>query len=120
MVGIPIEFVSNDGKTTVFLQSGDDGTYGLVAAGLGTWTVSAKPSAEWVVTSKNPLEVFLGSDQLLVLGVDFCVASISTPITVVLPESGAAVAPLIAAAMVIGAGFVTVGAGLELRRRRSS
>ncbi|MCA9979933.1 MAG: hypothetical protein KDD89_03855, partial [Anaerolineales bacterium] len=50
--GVPIEFVSNDGGFTTYLQSGDNGTYGLVAAGLGTWQVSARPNAnDFIVTS---------------------------------------------------------------------
>jgi len=118
LAGIPIQFVSNDGKTSLFLQSGSNGTYGLVAAGLGTWSVSAKPSADWVVTSKNPLEAFLGTNQLLVLGVDFCLAKAGTAI-VVLPDSGALLAPVLVLATALGSMFVVAGAGLEIKRRRS-
>jgi hypothetical protein len=119
LVGTPIKFVSNDGKTTLYLQSGDNGTYGLVAAGYGTWTVGADPNNEWVVTSPNPVEVFLGSEQLLVLGVDFCVAKVGTvPPQTVLPESGAAIAPILLAAITVGGGMIVTGIGLEVRRRR--
>lgn len=121
LVGVPIKFVANDGKTTLHLQSGENGTYGLVAAGFGTWTVTAEPNNEWVVTSDNPLEVFLGSEQSLVLGVDFCVAKVGTvPPQTVLPESGAAIAPALLAAMTVGLGLSAAGVGLELRRRRSA
>lgn len=118
LAGVPIQFVSGD--TTVYLQSGDNGTYGLVAAGLGNWTVTAQPGTGWVVTSKNPLQAFLNADQQVILGVNFCVASSSTPIKIVLPESGSGVAPTLIAALLIGAGFIAAGAGLELRRRRVS
>ncbi len=118
LVGTPIKFVSNDGKTTLYLQSGENGTYGLVAAGYGTWTVTADPNNEWVVTSQNPIEAFLGSEQLLVLGVDFCLAKVGTvPPQTVLPESGAAIAPILLAAMTVGAGLAVTGIGLEVRRR---
>lgn len=121
LAGTPIKFVSNDGKTTLYLQSGENGTYGLVAAGYGTWTVAAEPNNEWVVTSLNPIQVFLGSEQLLVLGVDFCLAKVGTvPPQVVLPESGAAIAPVLLAAMTAGAGLAVTGIGLEIRRRRSA
>lgn len=114
---IPIKFVSDDGKYTAYLQSGANGTYGLVAAGFGTWTVSAEPPSGYVVTSKSPLKVFLGSNQMLALGTDFCVAK-GTAGTV-LPESGAAVAPILVLVAGIGAGMVLVGAGLEWRKRAS-
>ena len=118
LAGIPIKFTSD--VTTVYLESGDDGTYGLVAAGLGTWTVSAEPSTGSYVTSKNPLEAYLGSDQLLVLGVDFCViTSGSAPPAVVLPESGASIAPALFVALATGLGFAATGIGLELKRRRA-
>lgn len=119
VVGVPIEFVSNDRKTVVYLETGDDGTYGLVAAGLGTWSVSAKPSSDWIVTSANPLSVFLGTDQRLVLGVDFCIAKVGTIITV-LPKSGAGLAPALLASFLVGGTFVAAGLALEVKRRRSS
>ena len=73
-VGVPIEFVSNDGKFTTYLQSGANGTYGLVAAGLGTWQVSARPNAnDFVVTGTATRSVFIGAEEPLALGVDFCV-----------------------------------------------
>jgi hypothetical protein len=73
LAGVPIKFVSDQGDT-VFLQSGANGTYGLVAAGLGTWTVTAEPGAGMIVTSQNPLQVFLGVDNTLALNVNFCIA----------------------------------------------
>lgn len=117
---MPIKFVSNDAKTTVYLQSSENGTYGLVAAGHGTWTVSAEPNNEWFVTSLNPTEAYLSAEQLLVLGVDFCVAKVGTvPPQVVLPESGATIAPVLLATMTVGTGLAATGVVLEIRRRRS-
>jgi hypothetical protein len=118
--GVTIEFVSTDGETVVYLGSGDDGTYGLVAAGLGTWTVTAKPPEGWAVTSQNPIEAFLVTDQNLILGVDFCVVKgTGTAGVVVLPESGAVLSPALVGALIAGSSLVIAGAGLEWRRRRT-
>lgn len=129
LAGVPIKFVSNRGDTTVYLQSGDNGTYGLVAAGLGTWTVTAEPGAGMIVTSQNPLQVFIGEENRLALGVDFCVAkgsgsgssgsgSGSSPGTVILPTAGAEVAPALVLTGVSGASLILAGAALEWRKRR--
>lgn len=122
LAGVPIKFVSNNNQTTVYLQSGANGTYGLVAAGLGTWMVSAEPGAGMIVTSKNPLEVFIGEESRLALGVDFCVAKGSgtsgTGGTVILPTAGSAVAPSFVVTGLSGLGLILLGFGIELRRRR--
>lgn len=90
--GIPIEFVSNDGKWSTYLQSGSDGTYGLVAAGYGTWTVSAKPNAQqYVVTSQASKSVFVVAENKVALGVDFCVAPANA-----VPGTGGGTLPSIA------------------------
>jgi hypothetical protein len=117
LAGIPINFVSNDGQTSVRLFSGDNGTYGLVAAGLGTWRVTADPPAPWVVTSRKTVEAFLGENQRLVLGVDFCLSKTGGRPTV-LPAAGAAVAPILLWAALVGVGLIGVGAGMEARRKR--
>ncbi|MFZ0544938.1 MAG: hypothetical protein WAM60_05850 [Candidatus Promineifilaceae bacterium] len=123
LVGVPIKFVSNDLDTTVYLQSGDNGTYGLVAAGLGTWMVSAEPGAGMIVTSKNPLQVFIDQGSRLATGVNFCVAKGSTTGnsgtgSVILPTAGSAVAPTFIVVSLFGLGLVLAGAGIEWRRRR--
>ncbi len=124
--GVTVKFVTADAKNVIYLESGDDGTYGLVAAGLGTWTVTAEPSSGRVVTSNNPISVFLSAEERLVLNVDFCIAGAgttpptSTPPATVLPESGGTVAPILLAALAAGGSLVAVGAGLEIRRRRTS
>lgn len=121
LTGVSIKFVTADAKNIIYLESGDDGTFGLVAAGLGTWTVTAEPSSGRVVTSQNPISVFLSAEQRLVLNVDYCIAgSGTTPPAAVLPESGATVAPGLLAALAAGSSLFAVGVGLEIRRRRTN
>lgn len=131
LAGVPIKFVSDRGDTTVYLQSGENGTYGLVAAGLGTWTVTAEPGAGMIVTSKNPLQAFIGEESNLVLGVDFCIAKGSASGesgsgqsggtgTVILPTAGAAVAPSLVIAGFSGLSLILAGAGFEFSRRRNT
>ncbi len=133
LAGIPIKFVSDNGTTSVYLQSGGNGTYGLVAAGFGTWTVTAEPGAGMIVTSKNPVQAFISEESNLALGVDFCVAEGSASGTsgesesgtgesgsgtVILPTAGAAVAPSLVIAGLSGLGLILAGAGIEINRRR--
>lgn len=116
--GIVIQFVSNDGQTTVFLESGADGTYGLVAAGLGTWKVTAIPPAGYSVSSAATVSAFISPENPLALGVDFCIrkgAAAAGPS--VLPASGATVAPSILALTVTGFGFIAVGLSLQWRKK---
>ena len=117
LVGVPIKFVS--GETTVFLESGQDGTYGLVAAGFSTWEVTAEPSSEGVVSSMNPIFVTIDETNSAAEGVDFCVAKTGA-VPPVLPESGASVAPIFIIALATGGGFLIAGFALEMRRRRFS
>jgi hypothetical protein len=138
LAGVPIKFVSQRGDTSVYLQSGANGTYGLVAAGLGTWTVTAEPGAGMIVTSQNPLQVFIGEDNTLALNVNFCVAAGApapavTPLpgvvyapsygpgpkTVILPTAGANIAPTLIATGVTGLGLILFGFSIEMRRRRN-
>jgi hypothetical protein len=122
LADIPIRFVSDDGNWSVYLRSGDNGTYGLVAAGYGTWKVTADPPAPYVVTSQKTINAFLGDNQKLVLGVDFCVADIRNvraQAPVVLPQSGG-VAPGLLTAVFVGAAFVFSGMALEWHRRRQA
>lgn len=122
LAGINIQFVSDDGGSTVHLQSGPDGSYGLVAVGLGTWTVTAVPLTGFSVSSTNPQVVVLSAEQLDTTGVDFCIikGSGSGDGSVVLPESGASIAPPILIAAITGISLVAAGAAIEIRRRRSS
>ena len=137
VVGIPVEFVSGDGAHVITLTTGDDGTYGLVAVGHGTWTVTAKPDAsKYVVTSTNPLKATISDDNHIETGVNFCIAGGSGAngvvvggapgiivLPVVLPESGAPAQTvnvtglLVVATAVFGLALIVIGAGLEWRRR---
>ncbi len=123
--GITIEFVSSDGETVQTLQSGSNGTYGLVAVGQSYWEVTAKPDpTKWIVTSTNPLFAPVFPENGLVqTGYNFCVAKGANAI-IILPESGAPAAQqtgslLLVATAVFGIFLFTMGAGLELARRRS-
>lgn len=112
--GVPLKFVSGD--TTIFLESGDDGTFGLVAAGFSTWEVAAEPTAEYVVTSENPKYATINQANPTAEGVNFCVAKVGT-VPPVLPQSGATIAPIMIAALLVGAGFLIAGISIEYRRR---
>jgi hypothetical protein len=129
--GVPIEFVSNDGKWSTYLATGDDGTYGLVAAAYGTWTVSARPNAnDFVVTSQATKSVFIGSDEPLALNIDFCIQDIDGPVTtgagtniatftnvVYLPASGAA-AKNLPYYIAFATGFLLFAAGAIIYTKR--
>lgn len=118
--GIDIEFVSSDEKTIITLYSGPEGIYGLFAAGQSYWRVTAKPNADWVVTSENPLWAPLSDGEDVVVGVNFCVQKANaagTSATVILPVSGGSQNNLTSIAAVMGSLFVLAGFGLEYRRR---
>lgn len=122
VVGVPIEFISNDGQWTHVLYTGDDGSYGLVSVGLGTWTVTAKPPAEWVVTSAKVLKPFISDTAPVALNVNFCVrkaAAVAQPGTTVLPQSGAGMPTPLVVGLVGGVMFLLTGVMLEGRRRWS-
>ncbi len=122
LAGINVQFVSDDGGSTVHLQSGPDGSYGLVSVGLGTWTVTAVPLTGFSVSSINPLVAVLNAEQPETIGLDFCIikGSGTDGGSVVLPESGASVAPPLVAAGVAGFILIASGATIEIRRRRSN
>jgi hypothetical protein len=114
LAGIPVRFTS--GSTQLYLQSGADGTFGLVAAGLGAWTVAAEPSADQgVVTSAQSRSVTLTAENVTATGLDFCVGTARSS-SVVLPQSGAPAMPGLWIALI--AGVLLVGAGLFLALRQ--
>lgn len=118
VAGVPLQFVSNDGETTLFLQSGEDGTYGLVAVGYGTWQVSVVPPVPWHVTSTSPRSVFIDQENLIALNIDFCLSdvAVTTSNVVFLPSSGASANPVpYVASLVLG--VVLIAAGFLVRRR---
>jgi hypothetical protein len=121
--GIPVEFVSADGNALV-LNSGDDGSYGLVAAGLGTWQVTVKPGTGWMVTSEQTRQVTISTTNPAANNVDFCVAQVTasteTAGAVVLPASGALISPSLLIVGVTGLVFLAAGAVLLLKGRRAT
>lgn len=108
--GIPVEFVSSDEQTIITLTSGPDGQFGLFAAGASYWGVSARPGADWVVTTEPTIYVPIYADSLSATDVNFCVQQASVA-RVVLPASGAQ-QPLawgwlaLAGLLFVGLGFV--------------
>lgn len=133
VANVPIEFVSSDEATVVTLKTGEDGTYGLVAAGQSIWRVTAKPAAtDGIVSSENPrFAPVLPDSGLIQTGVNFCIAGgtvagggVGNAVIVlpVLPESGAAhvegIPSIVTLFGALGATFLLLGTALEWRRRR--
>jgi hypothetical protein len=117
--GVNVEFVSSDKQTVITLHSGPGGIYGLFAAGQSYWAVTAKPSAEWIVTSPKTLYAPISDDNRVATGVNFCVQKANTAI-IVLPVSGAAASSnWTALAALAGLGLVALGLGLEWRRQKA-
>ena len=118
LANVPIRFAVGD--TLLFLQSGADGTFELSAAGLGTWQVTAEPTADQgVVTSQNPLSAFIENDGDVVDGLAFCVGTAITAAPEVLPEAGAPAMPQLWLAALVGVVLVLAGAVLYWRERLS-
>lgn len=130
---VNLEFANTGGDWKVNLYTGENGTYGLVAAQFGYWRVTAQPNSDWFVTSQNPVIVAIDTDKPVALNVNFCVTQgVVYPIfpifpvipPAVLPESGAAAGESgawgTAVFALAGVGFITIGAGLEWQRRRRS
>lgn len=117
VANVNVEFVSSDEKTILTMYSSPDGAFGLFAAGFSYWKLTARPAAEWVVTSKNPIYAPIDADSPAITGLFFCVQKASKA-RVVLPQSGAgAGAGTLLATAVAGLALLAAGGGLELRRR---
>ncbi|KAA3663230.1 MAG: hypothetical protein DWQ04_11280 [Chloroflexi bacterium] len=131
---IELEFVSSDEAVVINLITGDDGTYGLVAAGQSNWRVTANPdSTKWVVTSEKTRYAAVFEETLVVTDINFCVQKVGTVTTaggtttggssnavIILPESGAAkdTTPLwLFAGTILGLSLIGIGIFFELRRR---
>jgi hypothetical protein len=106
--GIPVEFVSSDGQTIITLTSGPDGQFGLFAAGASYWAVSARPGADWVVTSEQTLYAPVFADNLSVTGVNFCIRQ-ATAAGVILPASGGAHSWIMTWLGLVGLLFIGLG-----------
>lgn len=115
---VNVDFVSSDEKTVLTMYSSPDGAFGLYAAGYSYWRLTAKPTADWVVTSQNPIYAPVDAQNPAVSGLFFCVQKASKA-RVVLPASGGPVgAGVVAATAVAGLSLVLSGAALEIRRRK--
>jgi hypothetical protein len=121
---VNVEFVSSDEDTIITLYTDIHGKYGLFAAGHSYWRVTAKPNADWVVTSVNPLYAPLDNDNRVVTGVNFCVRKANAvtygSAAVILPQSGAAHNNLTVIILFAGLAFTGVGLTLEWRRRQQA
>ena len=116
---VPLKFTTNHSPIPIYLQSGDNGTYGLVAIGDSTWFVTAEPPAPWVVTSAKTREALIDPNNQLALNVDFCIAdSGKIPARRTLPVSGAPISAPLAGIILLGFSLMASGLGLEWRRRR--
>ena len=135
--GIPVEFVSSDEQTVITVTSGEDGSFGLFAAGQSNWRVTAQSGNGWSVVSENPLYVPVYPETLGHTGVDFCVVQgdamtgngviviDSAEGSVLLPEAGAAAElpqngrslAFVWVTAVFGLLVFLVGAGLQRRQK---
>ncbi|MCB8923716.1 MAG: hypothetical protein H6662_19190 [Ardenticatenaceae bacterium] len=119
VANIPIEFVSSDEQTVINLSSGPDGGYGLVAAGLSYWAVTARPGSEWVVTSEETQYAPVYEDSLVVTDVNFCVQKASSA-RVLLPVSGGAgTGVLLFIFLLVGFLLIFVGISFEIRQKNA-
>ena len=119
--GVPVEFAP-DGGQAINLVSGNDGSYGLVAAGYGTWRVTAKPTTGQVTSVEKTRVIVLSAERPVVEGVNFCVnlGTSSGGGGVLLPESGAALPPTLLVAAILGVALLILGMGLIVRDRRTA
>ena len=74
VAGVAVQFTSSDEATIVNVTSGEDGGFGLFAAGQSYWRVAVRPESGWGATSENPLYVPVYPETLGHTGVDFCIA----------------------------------------------
>lgn len=114
---VDVEFVSSDEQTVLTMYSSPDGAFGIFAAGFSYWKLTAKPSTEWVVTSKNPIYAPIDKDHPAIAGLFFCVQKASKA-KVLLPQSGNTFSTgTLTGTAVFGIGILLMGLILEKRRR---
>lgn len=116
--GVTIEFISSDAKTVLTLNTGSDGSYGLVAAGYSYWGVTAKPSNAWIVTSQQTIYVPIFEDSLVATNINFCLQKATTA-KVVLPASGAPANTGLLWVAIVGVILTTVGAAAYANNQTS-
>ncbi len=119
IAGVDVEFVSDDKQTVLTLYTGDDGRYGLAAAGFSYWAVTVKPSADWVVTSEATLNALVSADHRAATDINFCLQGAKTA-PVLLPASGGQhPAHLLNWLLVVGLMLVAAGV-IMIRRQRTA
>lgn len=123
--GIPIELVSSDEETVITLYSGTEGAYGLYAAGQSYWAVTAKPGAEWIVTSQATLYAPIFEDSQAQTDINFCVQKTTAQVqggqgrvVAVLPEAGSPSSPGLSVAAGTGLLLIVAGLALQWREKR--
>ena len=120
--GIPIEFVSSDEKTILTLYTGPEGIYGLYAAGQSYWAVTAKPGAEWIVTSQATLYAPIFEDSQAQTDVNFCVGKTTgqgqARVVAILPTAGSPASPGLTVAAGVGLLLLLTGLAWQWHEKR--
>lgn len=135
--GVDVQFVSSDRETIITQFSGENGDFGLYAAGQSYWEVTVMPEEGWVATTESTVFVPVYPETLNHENVNFCLtegggvnAIINLPganSAVILPESGASAVQIEAqnnlnliVAISVGIGLALILSGYILERRRKS
>lgn len=116
LAGVPLELSQVNADEIFYQQSNADGQYGADGLAWGSWLVTVKPPTGYVVTSDNPLNVYIHNTEEGIYDVNFCVSS-SSAVTVVLPQSGgsSAMPAVLTAFAGLGLMLMFIG-GLKLKR----
>ncbi|MCP4427540.1 MAG: hypothetical protein GY803_23890 [Chloroflexi bacterium] len=110
LADIPLELSQVNSEDVYHYRTDADGLYGGEGLAWGSWLATVKPPAGSVVTSDNPLNVYIHNTEAGVSGVVFCVSQ-SSQVTVLLPESGGS-SPLPAALAALAVlGLLLIGFG---------
>jgi hypothetical protein len=120
LAGVPLELSQVNADEIFYQQSNADGQYGADGLAWGSWLVTVKPPTGYIVTSDNPLNVYIHNTETGIYNVNFCVSSPGA-VTVVLPESGgsSAMPSVLTALAGLGVMLALVG-GLKLNKREIS
>ncbi len=116
LAGVPLELSQVNADEIFYQESNADGQYGADGLAWGSWLVTVKPPSGYVVTSDNPLNVYIHNTEAGIYDVNFCVSS-SSAVTVVLPQSGgsSAMPSVLTAFAGLGLLLMFIG-GLKLKR----
>jgi hypothetical protein len=119
LADMPIVLSPVNSDDTFYHRSGADGRYQADGLRWGSWEVTLAPSSGYVVTSDNPLNVFVHNTEAGKDSVNFCVSK-SDAVTVLLPVSGSqSPMPLVLMAVaVLGFGFIVAGS-VKISRKGS-